>query len=241
MFNVTYVGKYAFYRCGFTGSLTVNYPCIDDFAFYECSGFNGILTFNTPSNIISDSRYVINRIGNYSFYGCTGLKGSLDIPYQVEIIGNYAFYNCRGLNGTIKYYEEDYFNRCNLHYIGDYAFCNCINLVGDLELWSSIYSIGSYSFSNCSSLQSLTIQNGYNLHIGEHAFDNSNFTYLDYQYAYVEPSYVDPIGLNANISIYVQRNYRSPSFCTYNIFYEDSDNSGFQEIQDSERVSCQQY
>ena len=65
MFNVTYVGKYAFYRCGFTGSLTVNYPCIDDFAFYECSGFNGHLTFNTPSNIISDSRYVINRICNY--------------------------------------------------------------------------------------------------------------------------------------------------------------------------------
>ncbi|MBR3621685.1 MAG: leucine-rich repeat domain-containing protein, partial [Clostridia bacterium] len=57
---------------------------------------------NVPwSSYFSDIKEVIinsgvTNIGNYAFYGCTGLT-SITVPNSVTSIGNYAFHECTGL------------------------------------------------------------------------------------------------------------------------------------------------
>jgi hypothetical protein len=41
----------------------------------------------------SGNRYIVTKIGQYSFKNCTGMT-SITIPTSVTSSGNYAFYNC---------------------------------------------------------------------------------------------------------------------------------------------------
>lgn len=54
-------------------------------------------------------------ISNSSFYGCSGLEGSLIIPNYITIIENYSFYNCSG-------YKDDLILSSSLKKIGENAF-----------------------------------------------------------------------------------------------------------------------
>ena len=106
--------------------------------------------------IIPDS---VTSIGDYAFYGCTGLA-SITIPNSVTSIGDYAFRNCRGLtsitigNGVTS--------------IGDSAFRGCSGLAS-ITIPNSVTSIGDFAFYNCSGLTSITISDSVTS-IGDSAF-----------------------------------------------------------------------
>ena len=110
-------------------------------AFYGCSMLTTIIMPNS-----------VTSIGNYAFYNCNGLSGSLTIPNSVTSIGNSAFRGCSGLTGALTIPDS-------VTSIGQYAFYGCSGLTGALTIPNSVTSIGVYTFHNCSGLTSVTIPN----------------------------------------------------------------------------------
>ena len=103
--------------------------------------------------------FPVTSIGNYTFYGCSGLT-NVTIPGSVTSIGNYTFYGCSGLtNVTIP---------SSVTSIGYYAFEKCSGLTS-ITIPNSVTSIGSDAFKYCSRLTSVTIGNGVTS-IGSSAF-----------------------------------------------------------------------
>ena len=105
----------------------------------------------------------ITSIGNYAFYGCTGLK-SITIPKSITSIGNYAFYGCTGLKSVE-------FNAENCTYMGSSSYpvfrgCNALSTV---TIGENVKNIPSYAFYGCTGLTSITIPNSVTS-IGESAF-----------------------------------------------------------------------
>ena len=88
-----------------------------------------------------------DKLGNYAFYGCSGLT-SLTIPSGVTSIGYSTFEGCSGLTSLII--------PSGVTKIGNFAFLGCSGLTS-LTIPSSVTSIGSDAFRGCSGLTSLTI------------------------------------------------------------------------------------
>ena len=154
--SVTSIDNYAFYNCsGFTGSLTLpnSLTLIGDYAFYNCHNFTGSL--NIPNSVTS--------IGDYAFYGCHGFTGSLTMGNSVTSIGNSVFEGCTGFAGSLSIGNA-------VTTIGERAFYGCSGFTGDLVIPNSVTLIGDYAFYNCSGFTgSLTIGNAVTT-IGERAF-----------------------------------------------------------------------
>ena len=92
---------------------------------------------NIPSSVTS--------IGDWAFYGCTGLT-SITIPSSVTSIGDGAFSDCTGLTSiTIP---------SSVTSIGDYAFSDCTGLTS-ITIPSSVTSIGDWAFYGCKGLKSV--------------------------------------------------------------------------------------
>ncbi len=113
-----------------------------------------------PSSVEYDgSTYSVTSIGDYAFYGCSGLT-SITIPNSVTSIGDFAFNACSGLTSiTIPN---------SVTSIGDYAFCGCTGLTS-ITIPNSVTSIGNMAYQYCFNLTSITIPNSVTS-IGDEAF-----------------------------------------------------------------------
>ena len=100
-----------------------------------------------------------DKIGDYAFYGCSGLT-SLTLPSGVTKIGEFAFEYCSGLTSLTL--------PSGVTKIGEFAFEYCSGLTS-LTLPSGVTKIGGGAFFNCSGLTSLTLPSGVTS-IGNYAF-----------------------------------------------------------------------
>ena len=128
--------------------------------YYDDNGYHYYFTSN-------------DKIGDYAFYGCSGLT-SLTLPSGVTSIGNYAFYGCRGLTSLTL--------PSGVTKIGGGAFFNCSGLTS-LTLPSGVTEIGEGAFASCSGLTSITLPSGVT-EIGARAF--SGCSGLTSIYVYTE-------------------------------------------------------
>lgn len=128
----------------------------------------------------------VTSIGDYAFYGCTGLT-SIEIPNSVTNIGDEAFYGCSRLtsieipNSVISIGERafescgeltsvnisDIEAWCKISFSSEWAnpLCYVHHLymngseIKELVIPESVTSIGQYAFQGCSGLTSIEIPN----------------------------------------------------------------------------------
>jgi hypothetical protein len=162
--SLTRIERYAFNCCtGFTGSLVIpnsvtalggdnDLPGVAG-AFYGCSGFTSLTLGNS-----------LTLIGSLTFFGCTGLTGSLVIPNSVTLIRESAFESCSGFTGSLTIPNS-------VICIGGSAFESCSGFTGDLTLGNSIAEIENFAFKDCTGFTgSLTIPNSV-VEVGAIAFE----------------------------------------------------------------------
>ena len=110
-----------------TGSYTMTFQSADPILAFTSNGdgtcyVSGISTCTDTDIVIppvSPDGDSVTSIGEYAFYGCTGLT-SITIPNSVTSIDNYAFYGCTGLTSiTIP---------DSVTWLGDSAFFGCTGL-----------------------------------------------------------------------------------------------------------------
>ncbi len=149
---------------GPSGNTSTVYPPngIPELAFCDPSNYNGktsLKSFIFPSSVTT--------IGDYAFFNCRYLTGSLTIPSLVTTIGTGAFRECWGLNGTLTISSS-------VTTIGERAFSGCSGISGSLTIPSSVKTIENCAFQTCIGFTgSLTIPSSV-ITIGEDAFQYSS-------------------------------------------------------------------
>jgi len=91
----------------------------------------------------------VERIGDYAFYQCSYLTGTLEIPDSVKTIGEKAFYECKKVTGLTL--------GSSLETIGPYAFYYCNGMTGTLTIPDSVTAISDCAFFSCTSLTGLQL------------------------------------------------------------------------------------
>ena len=158
--NVTSIGDEAFYGCYFSSLVTnenLNAKENNYWGATMCNGDGVAINDNivvdcapwATSVTIPDG---ITGIGDYAFYGCSGIKGNLVIPSSLASIGDCAFYGCSGLTSVSL--------PRGVTSIGEEAFYECTGIKGALVIPSTVTSIGGSAFDGCNNLTSLTVKGG---------------------------------------------------------------------------------
>ena len=191
--SVTNIAENAF--CGCLGLTSIEIPAsvtsIGHWAFEDCSGLKKVIIkdisawcemeldwssnpLNYAKHLYSDDDTEVTNlvipdgvasIGNYTFYGCSGLT-SVEIPNSVESIRHSAFFGCTGLtNVTIGEGVTD---------IGDEAFRNCSGLI-KIEIPASVTSIGYWTFFGCKALVDVYCHPKDAISVAINSFDDSCF------------------------------------------------------------------
>ncbi len=145
MFNVTSIGKSAFYS-----------------SYYSCKKLTSIIIPNS-----------VETIGDNAFNSCNTLT-SVIIPNSVETIGECAFWDCSGLTNiiipnSVKTIDFCAFQCCSgltsivipnsVETIGDCAISNCPGLK-EITIGSNVTSFGSTVFLGCSNVKKLIFADG---------------------------------------------------------------------------------
>lgn len=157
-------------------------------------GWNGYTkpagNITLPSIVDHDGdTYTVTSIGNYAFYYCFDLTGSLTIPSTVTSIGESAFVQCFGFKGELvipdavtainkrSFFECSGFTSLilgnSVTTIGENAFYRCTSLYGMLTIPNTVTSIGQFAFYDCRNLTSLTLGSSVTT-IGNNAFADCN-------------------------------------------------------------------
>ena len=183
------IGRGVFAGCDELESITVS----SDNAKYHSNG-NCLIETESKTLISACKNSVIpidgsvTSIGDYAFYGYTGLT-SIAIPDSVTYIGKSAFSGCTGLTGivipdSVTSIGDQAFNGCtglmsviwNAENCTDAGSSNwpifrgCNNLT-QITIGESVKTIPSYAFVYCAGLASIVIPDGVTS-IGEGAFGN---------------------------------------------------------------------
>ena len=156
---VTVVGKEAFYKCTYTGTLTLpeSLRSIKQYAF-STSQFTGDLVI--PEGV--------TEIGDSAFSMCSSFQGTLTLPSTVQTIGSSAF-RYGGFTGSLVLPE-------NLSVMGKGAFYACSNFTGDLVIPGSLKEVPAQAFYYCPKMEgTLTVSPGVES-LGEESFYNSGFS-----------------------------------------------------------------
>ena len=116
-----------------------------------------------PSTVTKNGvTYIVTEIGDYAFFNCSDLTGTLTIPSSVNSIGYAAFYGCSGFTGSLTIPNS-------VTEIVEGAFAQCSGFNGSLSLGNSVTTIGLAAFQYCHFTGSLIIPNSV-ITIGNGAF-----------------------------------------------------------------------
>ena len=123
-----------------------------------------------PSTVTYNSvTYTVTKIGDYAFYGCSGLTGPLNISATVTTIGHFAFANCYGFTGSLTIPNS-------VTLIGHYAFMDCQGFTGSLTIPNSVTLIDYGAFRECYGFTGSLIIGSSVTTISNYAFANCRFT-----------------------------------------------------------------
>ena len=152
----------------------VTYPCQNgDNYWWGYDKPEGKLILNDTITY-QGTEYVLVAIGDHTFCGCSGLRGTLEFPESIRSIGEGAFKGCPNFNGTLTIpphvtrIEDEAFCGCSgfgirlflsdsVNYIGARAFQQC-SFRGKLKLPSTLTFIGEEAFEGCSLFNSISIK-----------------------------------------------------------------------------------
>ena len=133
----------------------------------EGATYNGLLSYlNIGTNL--------KKISPLMFYGCSQLKGTINIPATITEIGSQSFRNCSNIskiviNAPITKIQNSTFYNCenlkeiilpdSLLNIESMSFYGCKNLK-TINFPNNITSIGNNAFEKCTSLEEVILNNG---------------------------------------------------------------------------------
>ena len=233
-YNVTSIGKNAFYYCQSLESieLPASITTIDEYAFYECGSLKSA---SIPANVrfIGDNAFSyckslesidfpenLETIGQYVFNGC-GKLASVSIPANVTSIGKAAFAYTASLSSiTVDGKNEVYDSRQNCNAIIETLTNTLMTGCKTTKIPDGVKVIGKNAFYYCQSLESIELP--------------ASITTID-EYAFYEcgnlksatiPANVRSIGDNAygycKAIEYVESQVEVPFEVGDNVFYQET-------------------
>ncbi|RPH33071.1 MAG: T9SS C-terminal target domain-containing protein [Bacteroidales bacterium] len=136
---------------------------LPNYAFYNNKSIKSI-KLPTSLNVIGDYAFwlceklegtitfpnSLTSIGNSAFINCKGLTGSLTIPNSVIFIGREAFLGCNGLNGLLTLPNQ-------ITLINEGTFSGCSGLTGNLTIPNSVKTIKNNAFNSCKGLNGVLV------------------------------------------------------------------------------------